>query len=384
MEHILIIGGGGTAAALAHDLALRGFEVTMFERQSLGSGTTGRHHGLLHSGARYAVHDPQTARECIEENRILRRIAPEALEQNDGLFVALTDSDMQYRARFLKGCRDCGIPAKELPRVTALGMEPNLSPDIKTAIQVPDATIDAWRLPMHFLATAKANGAKIHDFREIVGVQLSGNAVTGVRVLDHRSNREADVSADMVVNATGAWAGKVTGLLGVDLTISPSPGVMVTVGARVTHKVVNRLHPAGEGDIIVPQRRWAVLGTSIWTAQEPDGLEVPPAHVRKMIDLTARLVPAVRDLPVVAAWSATRPIIDGGGDPWQASRSFACIDHRLTDNIEGLVSVTGGKATTMRAMAQETADLICEKTGRNLPCFTREKKLVHYRHFYRR
>ena len=61
MEHIVIIGGGGTGAALAHDLALRGFQVSLFERGELLSGTTGRHHGLLHSGGRYAVDDPPAA-----------------------------------------------------------------------------------------------------------------------------------------------------------------------------------------------------------------------------------------------------------------------------------------------------------------------------------
>src|SRR6266536_4381753 len=74
--HVLIIGGGGTGGALAHDLTLRGLRVTLVERGELTSGTTGRHHGLLHSGARYAVGDPESATECIQENRILRTICP--------------------------------------------------------------------------------------------------------------------------------------------------------------------------------------------------------------------------------------------------------------------------------------------------------------------
>ena len=72
--HVLIVGGGGTGGALAHDLALRGVHVTLVERGELTSGTTGRHHGLLHSGGRYAVNDRESAVECIEENRILPRI----------------------------------------------------------------------------------------------------------------------------------------------------------------------------------------------------------------------------------------------------------------------------------------------------------------------
>src|SRR5919201_6430221 len=89
--HALIVGGGGTGGALAHDLTLRGIKVTLVERGELTSGTTGRHHGLLHSGARYAVGDRESAVECIEENVLLRKIAPGSFEENDGLFVAVTD-----------------------------------------------------------------------------------------------------------------------------------------------------------------------------------------------------------------------------------------------------------------------------------------------------
>src|SRR5919109_2748867 len=107
---VAIVGGGGTGGALAHDLALRGLRVTLLERGELTSGTTGRHHGLLHSGARYAVADAESAVECITENRILRRIAPGSFEENGGLFVALTDEDMGFFPWFLAGRAPCGIP----------------------------------------------------------------------------------------------------------------------------------------------------------------------------------------------------------------------------------------------------------------------------------
>ena len=108
--HVVIIGGGGTGGALAHDLTLRGVKVTLFERGELTSGTTGRHHGLLHSGARYAVKDAESAVECIEENTILRRIAPGSFELNAGLFVALTDEEVEYEKVFTPACEASGIP----------------------------------------------------------------------------------------------------------------------------------------------------------------------------------------------------------------------------------------------------------------------------------
>jgi len=155
-EHVVIIGCGGTGAALAHDLAGRGLRVTLLERGELFSGATGRHHGLLHSGARYAVGDPVAARECHHESQILRRIAPFAIEPNDGLCVALDDADEAYAATFLDACAAAGIPTRRLSRSEALALEPGLGPETRLAVRVPDATVDPFRLPLSFLATAAA------------------------------------------------------------------------------------------------------------------------------------------------------------------------------------------------------------------------------------
>src|SRR5512135_678272 len=183
--HVLVIGGGSTGAGLAHDFALRGFRTTLVERGELTSGTAGRHHGLLHSGGRYAVKDQESAVECIEENIILRRIAPGSFEENDGLFVAITDEDVAYKDKFIKGCAECGIPTRVLAAQEVIAREPHVNPKVKLAVQVPDATLDCWRLPMRFFATAKRNGADIRPYTEVVSILRSGNAVTGARVKSH-------------------------------------------------------------------------------------------------------------------------------------------------------------------------------------------------------
>ena len=385
MEHIVIIGGGGTGAALAHDLVLRGFQVSLFERGELLSGTTGRHHGLLHSGGRYAVNDPVAAAECIRENNILRHIAPAAIEANDGLFLALSDQDMDYRPAFLENCKQCGISTEELSPNEALAIEPALHPDLKTAIRVPDATLDAWRLPLHFYATAKANGARIHNFSQVIGFHKSDGTVTGVRIFDHRTGREYDVQGDLFVNAAGAWAGKICTLADIQLPVQPGPGVMVAVNGRLTDMVINRLHQAGEGDIIVPQRELSILGTTLWLAEDPDAIKLPSDHARQIVELCAQMVPAVKDAAIRSVWCASRPLIKQtqAQEPQQISRTFDCYDHKQRDDLEGLVSVIGGKATTLRAMAEKTADLICRKTGRNVACQTATEKLLHYRHYYK-
>jgi glycerol-3-phosphate dehydrogenase len=245
--------------------------------------------------------------------------------------------------------------------------------------------MDAWRLPLHFFATARANGARIHIFSEVIGFYQANGTITGIRIFDHQTHREYDVQGDVFINAAGAWAGKIGSLAAIQLPILPGPGVMVAVNGRLTNMVINRLHKADEGDIIVPQRQLTILGTSIWLADDPDLVELPRDHPHRIIELCAKLVPLIKNTGVHAAWCAIRPLIalSQTGDPLEISRDFGCFDHHERDNLSGLVSVIGGKATTLRLMAEKTADLICRKTGRNIGCRTKTKKLLHYRHFYK-
>lgn len=381
MEHILIIGGGGTGGALAHDLALRGFHVTLVEKGSLLSGTSGRHHGLLHSGARYALHDIETAGECYAENQILRRLTPQAIEPNDGLFVALSDDDMSYQKDFMDRCRSAGIPVRSVSAAKALSLEPELHPEIKGAVQVPDGTMDAWRLPLHFFATARANGAVIYPFSQVLKIARNNGQVTGAKVKDLRTGRTRTLSADVVVNAAGPWAGRVAAMAGLNVPVRPGPGVMVSMAGRKCNMVINRLHPAGEGDILVPQRRQTIIGTTIWLADDPDQVQPPEDQVASLIGMGARLMPVLSKEPVHAVWWASRPLLQKGEmeNPMRSSRGFACIDHLERDGVEGLISLIGGKATTLRAMAQEAADLICRKTGRAIACATASTPLIPYR-----
>ncbi|MDP9327485.1 MAG: FAD-dependent oxidoreductase [Actinomycetota bacterium] len=382
--HVLIVGGGGTGGALAHDLALRGLRVTLVERGEFTSGTTGRHHGLLHSGARYAVNDHESAVECIQENTLLRRIAPGSFEENDGLFVAVTDEDMDYLPPFLAGCEASGIPAQRLSPDEALRLEPLLNPGLKAAVRVPDATMDAMRMPLRFFASAKANGADLLNHLEVTGLLQQAGAVDGVAYRDHVNGRDGEIRADLVVNASGPWSEQVATMAGVDVPIRPSPGVMVALRGRLCNMVVNRLHPSGDGDILVPQRALTVVGTSSWVVADPDDLQIPADHVQRMEDEGSKLIPAVREAPFRAAWSAARPLIgsrDQADSGRELSRTFETIDHAV-DGVEGFVTITGGKATTLRGMAEHCADVVCRKLGVDEPCRTRDTVLLPHTAYY--
>src|ERR687894_23491 len=120
---VLVVGGGATGAGIAWDAALRGYDVILVDRADLAEGTSGRFHGLLHSGGRYVVKDPVAAAECVAENAILRRLIPDCIEDTGGLFVTTPDDDPEYGDRFLAACRDIGLPAEEIEVSEALRME---------------------------------------------------------------------------------------------------------------------------------------------------------------------------------------------------------------------------------------------------------------------
>jgi glycerol-3-phosphate dehydrogenase len=363
--HVVVIGAGSTGAAIAHDLALRGLRITVLERGGVASGVTGHNQAQLHSGARYCVTDPESARECIQENRILRRIMPEALELNNGLFVGLTEEHLAYRAAFLEACAECGIPARELETAEALRREPRLHPKLLAAIEIPDGVFDPYRFCLSFLATAHANGARLRTFTEVIGLDPKRGAV---QVRDRRAGRTENLPADLIVNAAGPWAAKVAALAGARVEVEPSAGAMVTVGARLCQAVINLLAPPGDGDIIVPQRQTSILGTTSWTVSDPDDIAIPPEHIEQIFSAAEQLIPEVRRAPVRGVMAAARPllVIPGAGGR-AASRGFACLDH-AAQGVEGLVSIIGGKTTTARHMAEKLSDLVCAKLGVPVEC----------------
>jgi glycerol-3-phosphate dehydrogenase len=383
--HVLIIGGGGVGGALAHDLTLRGLRVTLVERGELTSGTTGRHHGLLHSGARYAVGDRESAAECIEENRILRRICPGSFEENDGMFVAVDEEDLEYLEPLLEGCAASGIPAQRLTAAEALRLEPNLNPNVLAAVRVPDATVDPMRMPLRFFATAARNGATLAPFMEVTGLLRANGLVSGAAVRDRVTGKEGEVSADVVVNACGPWSGRLAALAGVDVPIRPSPGVLLALQGRLCHMILNRMHKSGDGDIVVPQRELSIVGTTSWVVEDPDTRDVPADHIERMYEEGAKLIPAIAHAERRAAWSSVRPLVGAkgeGGTGRELSRTFKVFDHADTDAVEGFITVTGGKGTTLRAMAERGADVICRKLGIDEPCRTRETVLLPYTAYY--
>lgn len=379
----IIIGGGFTGCALAYDLARRGIAVTLLERGELTSGTSGRTHGLLHSGARYCVTDPEAAVECIQENIILRHIARQCIEFNGGYFVALDESDLAYAPAFVAGAQACGIPIDDVDVQRALESEPALNPAILAAYRVPDGAFDPLRLGLAFAASALRFGAAILPYTEVTGFLHGGSgAVSGVTALNRHTNQPAQFHADITINATGAWAGKIAELAGIQVPVRPTPGIMVAYEKRVTQRVINRLCEPADGDILLPQRRMAVIGTTSFEVEDADYIPVEPDQIAIMHERAVLLVPELQNTKIRGAYMSARPLIGGLTSGRSLSRTFKCYDHLENDGVGGLVTVTGGKATTCRIMAEKTADLVCQKIGWQQACETQFDVLTDYHQYY--
>jgi glycerol-3-phosphate dehydrogenase len=374
---VLVIGGGSTGAGVVRDAAMRGFKTVLVERRDLADGTTGRYHGLLHSGGRYAVKDPLAAEECVAENAILRRIASDCIENTGGLFVSTPWDDPAFGDTFLEGCRATGVPVEEIPVAEVLRREPRLHSGISRAFAVPDAALDPWKLVWGCARSAQQHGAEILLYHRVVALERDGRRVTGAVLRNELTGEELRMRAEIVVNAAGAWAGQIAELAGGRVNVLPGKGIMIAMNHRLVNTVINRCKPPADGDIIVPIRTVSVIGTTDSKVADPDDLEVTQSEIDEMLDEGEKLVPGFREARALRVWAGARPLFSAEevADTRQVSRSHALIDHRERDGVERFVTITGGKATTFRLMAEVAVDAACAQLGVDRPCRTHEEPL---------
>ena len=189
---VIILGGGITGAGTQRDCAMRGLRTLLIERSDIATGATGRNHGLLHSGARYAVNDAESAEECIRENMILRKIASHCIDETDGLFITLPEDDLAYQQTFVEACRKAGINAEIIDPKLAVRLDPAVNPALTGAVRVPDGSVDPFRLCAANMLDAKLHDGQVRLHTEVTGFILEGDTILGVRTrnLPCTRNRE--------------------------------------------------------------------------------------------------------------------------------------------------------------------------------------------------
>ena len=371
----IVIGGGATGAGVLRDLARRGLRTLLVERSDFGTGTTGRYHGLLHSGGRYVGRDKVAARECIVENRVLRRIAPASIEDTGGYFVATPDDPDDYVEAFADNCEQSGVPCEEVPVAELLAREPALNPRIRRAFRVPDGSIEPWQLIEDTVADARQHGSNALAYQRVIGLEVNAGRIVAVDLRDERSGTVSRVWTRVVVSAAGAWAGQIAALARVRVEMTPGKGTMLIYNHRMTDAVINRCHKSADGDIMVPVHTVAILGTTDIKVPDPDDLEIPRDEVTRLVDEGSKLFPDLPRLRILRAYAGVRPLYRPPQDPAAEggnraiTRAHAILDH-ADQGVDNFVSIVGGKLTTHRLMAEETVDVVAAKLGITERCTT--------------
>jgi glycerol-3-phosphate dehydrogenase len=370
---VLIIGGGATGGGIAWDLALRGVRVVLAEMGDLATGTSGRYHGLLHSGARYAVRDPESAKECIDENLILRRIAPEAIEDTSGFFVLCPGDDPGYVDTWLRACAQSGIETRPVSMGEALKRERILNPRLEAVYEVPDGSCDSWDL-LHALqkATEETGNGRFLTYHRVDAFHKDGDRISGAQLTNLRTGETVDVACAIVINAAGPWAAQIGALAGASFAMKLSRGAMLAFNLRWVNTVINKLRLPGDGDIFVPVGTVSVIGTTSVKTDDPGDTRVERWEVERVLDECEAMTPGISRARILRAWGGVRPLYDPGmsSDGRGAKRTFTVLDHAESDGVPGLVSIIGGKLTTYRLMAERVADIVCTQLGITTPCAT--------------
>jgi glycerol-3-phosphate dehydrogenase len=361
---------------------MRGFRAILVDRVDLAQGTTGRFHGLLHSGGRYVVSDPQAATECAHETAILKRIAAESIEDTGGLFVTTPVDDPAYADRFVAACHTTGVAVTEISPAAALAREPRINPGISRAFEVGDAAIDSWQLVWANARSAEAHGATILPYHWVTEILREGDRVVGVVAQDNRARQLVKIDASFVINAGGVWAGHLADMAGCPgITVVPGKGIMIAMNHRLVNTVVNRCEHPGDGDILVPIRTVCVIGTTDVKSDDPDDLDISGDQVQQMLDAGEVIVPGFRQMRALHVWAGSRPLFgdaksgESGEDTHHMSRGLAIVDHLDHDGVSGFLTITGGKLTTYRLMAETVVDAMCAQLGNERACTTASEPL---------
>ena len=371
---VIVIGGGITGAGTARDCAMRGLSTLLVERYDLTTGATGRNHGLLHSGARYAVTDRESAEECIRENMTLRKIARHCVEETDGLFITLPEDDLNYQATFIESCQRAGINAQAIDPKEALRLEPAANKDLIGAVKVPDGAVDPFRLTMANVFDARLHGADVLTYHEVTGMIKDGDRVVGVEMSNHNTKEKKYAYAAIVINAAGIWGQKIAQLAGTNIGMFPAKGALLVYGHRVNNVVINRCRKPANADILVPGDTICVIGTT--SDRVPidtvDDMRVTPQEVEVLMREGEKLAPSLATTRILRAYAGVRPLVAADNDPSgrNISRGIVCLDHEVRDGIPGFITITGGKLMTYRLMAEWATDLACKKLGRSVACTT--------------
>ncbi|WP_419811032.1 glycerol-3-phosphate dehydrogenase/oxidase [Bacterioplanoides sp.] len=373
-EHwdVIIAGGGITGAGIAREAARRGLKTLLLERQDFAWGTSSRSSKMVHGGLRYiAAGDVKTTMHSVQERERLMQEAPGLVDQ------------MAYLMAHYKGGFPGPFVFNALLRIYDFFagrryrqfhtpdqlhfISPSINDDnLLGGTQYADAVTDDSRLVIRVLREAQKDGADVINYTSVKKLIKNGDQVTGAEIEDTLNGKTYSVSADVVINATGAWADELRSETTDEKKIRPARGShLVVAGWRLpVSQSYTIMHPRDKRPVFIfPWEGRTVIGTT--DLDHPQLGNKEAAITREEFDYLLEVAQfqfpqaSLTESDIISSWAGVRPLVASGAlNPSKEKR-----DHSIWDD-QGLVSIAGGKLTTFRLIALDVLN-VAKKYIRN-------------------
>jgi len=382
-----IIGGGATGLGVAVDAASRGFSTLLMEEYDFAKGTSSRATKLVHGGVRYLQQgNIKLVTEALHERGILRRNAPHLVKNQSFIVPNYKWWEGPYYGVGLKVydwmAGELGLgKSRRLAREEVLELAPTLDADgLRGGVLYHDGQFDDARLAINLAQTAARHGAVLLNYCRVTGLVKTDGRVTGLRATDQLNGQSFEVAAKVVINATGVFTDSILRLddPNAESVIAPSQGV---------HLILDKEFLPGQAAILVPHTDdgrvlfavpWhdkIIIGTTDTPVSEPTieprALPAEIDFILQQIGRYLQKVPTRRDIRSIFA--GLRPLVKS------SSKKTAELarDHLILVADSGLITITGGKWTTYRRMAEDTVNKAIQRSGLPERACVTETLMIH-------
>ncbi|WP_443939063.1 glycerol-3-phosphate dehydrogenase/oxidase [Pedobacter sp. MW01-1-1] len=388
---IIIIGGGATGLGIAVDAASRNLKVLLVEQSDFAKGTSSRSTKLVHGGVRYlAQGDIKLVKHALKERGLLFQNAPHLVEKEAFIipcyswfsvikyFIGLTIYD------WLSGIYSFG-KSSYLGRDELITLLPNVkTKSLKGAIRYFDGKFDDARLAINLAQTAVENGAQVYNYTKVIGFLKDKDRIIGIETEDALTGEKAKFFGKLVVNATGVFVDDVLKLNNPNEKplVRPSQGVHIVLAKHFLKSSSAIMIPkTSDGRVLfaVPWHDHVLVGTTDTPLNEHS---LEPVALQTEVDFILKntseyLIEQPSHADILSVFSGLRPLAATNNK--SASTKEISRDHKLLVSANRLITITGGKWTTYRLMAEDTVDLAIHLAGLTAgPCTTPTLKIHGY------
>ena len=390
---ICIIGGGATGLGIAVDSASRGYKTLLLEKYDFAKGTSSRSTKLVHGGVRYLQQgNIKLVMEALKERGLLKKNAPHLVKNQSFVIPNYKWWENPFYGIGLKvydwmaGSLGLG-PSQILNKEETLALAPNLDPEgLRGGVLYHDGQFDDARLAIHLAMTAVDHGAIVINYMGVEELLKENNKVSGVAVKDMIDGKKIEIKAKAVINATGVFTDNILKMddVNAEQLVSPSQGIHLVFDKEFLPAGTAVMIPkTDDGRVLfaVPWHNKIIVGTTDTpvdhASEEPVALKEEIEFVMKHIARYLMKDPSYADIRSIFA--GLRPLVKGNTKVTAALSR----EHHISVSDSELITITGGKWTTYRRMAEDVMEIAMHKAG--LPeqdCKTKELHIHGYKEIF--